>query len=80
MLPFQKPLTLHEIAVSTYPIGIQCDRCIRRTLLTAEAVGARRDDPRRLGEAGHQCKCGSSSFSVQLFHRDAEVKAWIRNH
>lgn len=75
-----KPLTLHDIAISTYPIGIQCDRCIRRTLLTAEMVDARQGDLRTLGEANHRCKCGSVNFSVQHFYREAEVKSWIRNH
>lgn len=75
-----KPLTLHDIAISTYPIGIQCDRCVRRTLISAEDVGARKGDFRTLGEAGHRCQCGSYSFSVQHFFRPSEVKSWTRNH
>lgn len=79
MLPFQKPLTLHEVALSTYPIGLQCRRCVRRTLLQAEDLGARLNDHRSLTEAGHRCRCGSTDFEVEHFATPSKARGWMRN-
>ena len=56
-------LTLHDVATGTLPVGIECDRCIRRVVLTAAALKARPGDRRPLDRAGLVCgKCGSRTF------------------
>ena len=46
-------LTLHDLAVSPRSIvGVECDHCIRRVLLTAETVRAMIGDMRTLEQAG----------------------------
>ena len=58
-------LTLHDVATGTHPIGIECDRCVRRVVVTAAALKAVAGDHRTLEQAGVVCgKCGSRGFSV----------------
>ena len=74
-------VTLHELAVSPRPIvGVECDHCIRRALLTAETVRATVGDRRTLEEAGVRCaKCRSSKFTVTRFNTRAAAHAFMRN-
>lgn len=73
--------TLHEAALSAYPVGIGCSRCIRRALLTAEMARARPGDTRTLEDAGVHCgKCGSREFTVTRFQKGSAVHSFIRNH
>lgn len=44
--------TLHDVALSSLPIGVECRHCIRHSLLTAEKVRASFGDARTLEEAG----------------------------
>ena len=54
------PLTLHDVAASPYPTGIECSHCVRHALLTREAARARSGDRRTLEQAGLYCsQCGS---------------------
>ncbi len=72
-------LTLNDIAHSTFPIGLECERCIRRTLIDAESVGATRGDYRTLEETGHRCRCGWRRFGVERFYSEGRVKSFLRN-
>ena len=45
-------LTLHDVATGTHPIGIECDRCVRRVVVTAAALKAVAGDHRTLEQAG----------------------------
>ena len=46
------PLTLHDVAESVHPIGIECVSCVRRAVLTAADLKAERGDSRMLTAAG----------------------------
>lgn len=72
-------LTLHDVATAPHPIGIECDRCIRRVVVTAAALKARPGDRRTLEEAGLVCsRCGSRVFGVTRFLSQAELRAFVR--
>jgi hypothetical protein len=73
--------TLHDLAVSPGPlVGVECDHCIRRALLTAETVRAKVGDMRTLEEAGVRCaKCRSRKFTVTQFHTRSAAHAFMRN-
>jgi hypothetical protein len=74
-------VTLHDLAVSPRPlVGVECDHCIRRALLTAETVRAKIGDMRTLEEAGVRCaKCRSRKFTVTRFNTRAAAHAFMRN-
>jgi Zn finger protein HypA/HybF involved in hydrogenase expression len=73
-------LTLHDVAVSTIPIGIECEHCMRRVELTREIARARAGDTRTLQEAGLHCgKCGSRNFDVMTFDSRSRMAAFMRN-
>jgi Zn finger protein HypA/HybF involved in hydrogenase expression len=72
-------LTLHDVATGTHPIGIECEHCIRRVVVTAAALKATPGDRRTLQEAGLVCsKCGSRSFEVTRFLSQAELRTFVR--
>ena len=74
-------LTLHDVATGTHPIGIECDRCVRRVVVTAAALKAVAGDHRTLEQAGVVCgKCGSRGFSVTRLRSGASVRSFVRNH
>lgn len=73
-------LTLHDVAMSTYPIGIECSHCLRHALLTAEKAKARIGDMRTLEQAKVRCsKCGSRSFTAERFQKRSRMHAFMRN-
>jgi hypothetical protein len=74
-------VTLHDLAVTPRPvIGVECEHCIRRALLTAETVRAKVGDMRTLEEAGVRCaKCRSRKFTVTRFHSRSAAYAFMRN-
>ncbi len=72
-------LTLNDIAHSAYPIGLECEHCIRRSLIDAETVGATRGDYRTLEEAEHRCRCGCRRFGVERFYSESKAHAFLRN-
>lgn len=72
-------LTLHDVATGTHPIGIECEHCIRRVVVTAAALKATPGDSRTLEQAGVVCgKCGSRVFSVTRFLSQAELRSFVR--
>jgi len=74
-------LTLHDVATAPHPIGIECDRCVRRVVVTAGVLKAVAGDRRTLEQAGVVCgKCGSRAFSVTRFLSAASVRSFVRNH
>ena len=74
-------LTLHDVATGNHPIGIECDHCVRRVVVTAAALKAVAEDRRTLEQAGVVCgKCGSRTFSVTRFLSAASVRSFVRNH
>lgn len=44
-------MTLHEVALATYPIGIICHHCMHQALVTAQMAKAQYGDMRTLEEA-----------------------------
>lgn len=75
-------LTLHDIAsgLGARLIGVECHHCIRRGLLTAETLKARRGDSCTLEEAGVHCsKCGSRRFTATRFTTRSAAHAFMRN-
>jgi Zn finger protein HypA/HybF involved in hydrogenase expression len=73
-------LTLHDVAVSTTPIGVECEHCMRHALLTREIARARAGDFRTLEEAGLHCgKCGSRNFNVMRLDKSSRRAAFMRN-
>ena len=75
-------LTLHDIAsaLGARLIGVECQHCVRRGLLTAETLKARRGDSRTLEEAGVHCgKCGSRRFTATRFTTRSAAHAFMRN-
>lgn len=72
-------LTLHDVATATHPIGIECERCIRRVVVTAAALNARPGDRRTLQEAGLVCsRCGSRVFGVTRFLSQADLRSFVK--
>jgi DNA-directed RNA polymerase subunit RPC12/RpoP len=73
-------LTLHDLAESRLPVGVECDHCIHRATVSPEALKATRGDGRTLAEAGLRCgKCGSRRFTTERFHSRSRLKAFMRN-
>ena len=75
-------LTLHDVAsgLGARVIGVECKHCVRRGLLTAETLKARRGDSRTLEEAGVHCsKCGSRRFTTTHFTTRSAAHAFMRN-
>lgn len=75
-------LTLHDIAsgVGARLIGVECQHCIRRGLLTAETLKARAGDRRTLEEVGVRCsKCGSRRFTATRFTTRSAAHSFMRN-
>lgn len=73
-------LTLHDVAVSTTPLGIECEHCMRHVLLTPEIAKARAGDLRTLEDAGLHCsKCGSRRFNVVRLDKSSRRAAFMRN-
>jgi len=73
-------LTLHDVAVSRSPLGIECEHCMRHVLLTRAIVHARAGDTRTLEEVGLHCgKCGSRNFNVVRLEKPSRRTAFMRN-
>jgi hypothetical protein len=75
-------LTLHDIAsaLGAGLIGVECQHCVRRGILTAETLKARRGDDRTLEEAGVRCSsCGSRCFTATRFTTRSAAHAFMRN-
>jgi hypothetical protein len=73
-------LTLHDVAVSPYPIGIECSHCMRHALLCPATVGAKVGDTRSLEEAGLRCgKCRSHAFTTVQLEKRSRMVAFMRN-
>jgi len=73
-------MTMHDVATSTYPVGILCDHCMHRVLMFATALTARRGDRRTLAEAGVHCgRCGSTRFEATLFHAPSGPTRFMRS-
>ena len=75
-------LTLHDIAsgLGSRLIGVECQHCIRRGLLTAETLKALRGDSRTLEEAGVHCsKCGSRRFIATRFTTRSVAHVFMGN-
>ena len=73
-------LTLHDVAVSPYPIGIECSHCMRHALLAPATAGAKVGDTRTLEEAGLRCsKCRSRTFVAIKFETRSRMVAFMRN-
>ena len=72
--------TLHDLASSTQPVGIQCRHCIRRALLSRDDLRAVQGDRRTLAEAGLRCShCGSGEFSTSRFQSRSAAHSFMRN-
>ena len=70
----------HDVATSAYPVGILCDHCMHRVLMSAGTLTARRGDRRTLAEAGvHRGKCGSTRFEATLFHAPSGPARFMRS-
>ena len=73
-------LTLHDVAVSITPLGIECEHCMRHVLLTRGIARARAGDLRTLEDAGLHCgKCGSRRFNVVRLDKSSRWTAFMRN-
>jgi hypothetical protein len=70
--------TLHDLAVIRCIVGVECDHCDCRTLLTAETVRAEVGDMRTLEEAGVRClKCRSRKLTVTPIHSRSAAHAFM---
>lgn len=73
-------LTLHDLADSSRPVGVECTYCIHRALIAPKDLRAKPGDRRTLAEAGVRCgRCGSRNFSVQRFVSQSKAHAFLRN-
>ena len=73
-------MTLDAVAVSLHPIGIECSSCVRRALITAKTLNAKRGDRRTLEEAGLRCSvCGSRQFTATSFQSRSRIHSFLRN-
>ena len=74
--------TFEEMAANPHPVGIECDRCLRRVLFDAKAVlKPRMGDRRRISEAGLKCtRCGSRQYSAQLFPTGAKATTFMKGY
>lgn len=72
--------THHDLAASTYPMGITCDHCMWHMLVSAADLKAKDGDKRTLAEAGVRCaKCRSHKFTVTRFYSRSAARAFMRN-
>ncbi|HZV06037.1 MAG TPA: hypothetical protein VE999_13245 [Gemmataceae bacterium] len=73
-------LTLHDLVEHPGPVGVECDHCIRRAIVSPADLKATRGDRRTLAEAGLRCgKCGSRNFSTHRFMSRGRLQAFMRN-
>jgi hypothetical protein len=73
-------LTLHDLVENPGPVGVECDHCIRRAIVSPADLKATRGDRGTLAEAGLRCgKCGSRRFTTTRFHSRSRLKAFLRN-
>jgi hypothetical protein len=72
--------TLHDLARSAQPVGIECNHCVRRALLSRDDLRAVQGDRRTLAEAGLRCsKCGSRDFAATRFQSRSAAHSFMRN-
>ena len=71
--------TLHEIAASTQPLGIEGGNCIRPVLVPKEGRNARLGDTRKVTGL-HWGTCGSRDFSTTIFLKKSAAHSFVRNH
>lgn len=71
--------TLHDLAASARPVGVECIHCIHRAVFVARDLRAKQGDRRTLAEAGVRCaKCGSRQFSVVQLASSGTVHTFLR--
>jgi DNA-directed RNA polymerase subunit RPC12/RpoP len=72
-------MTMHDVATNTYPVGILCDHCMHRVVVSAHDLKAHAGDRRTLVEAGVYCgRCGSTRFEATLFHAPSGPMRFMR--
>jgi DNA-directed RNA polymerase subunit RPC12/RpoP len=72
--------TLHDLASSSQPVGVECSHCIRRALLSRDDLRVVPGDRRTLAEAGLRCsQCGSRTFTATRFQSRSAAHSFMRN-
>ena len=72
--------TLHDLASSPQPVGVECSHCMRRALLSRDELRAAEGDRRTLAEAGLRCsQCGSRAFTATRFPSRSAAHSFMRN-
>jgi DNA-directed RNA polymerase subunit RPC12/RpoP len=72
--------TLHDLASSSQPVGVECRHCIRRALLSRDDLRAVQGDRRTLAEGGLRCsQCGSRDFSTERIQSRSAAHSFMRN-
>ena len=74
--------TFDEMAVYPRPVGIECDRCLRRVLFDAKAIlKPQPGDKRRISDVSLRCsRCGSRQFTAQLFQTNAQATTFMKGY
>lgn len=69
---------LHSVAASGRPIGIVCDNCSRRSLLSHATIGAHIGDMRAVRELRLTCNtCGAKTWRHQVFRSDEQMATFM---
>ena len=71
--------TLHEIAASTQPLGVEGGNYIRPALIPKQGLNARLGDTRKVTGL-HWGRCGSRDFSTTIFLKKSAAHGSVRNH
>lgn len=70
-------MMLHDVATSSYPVGILCDHCMHRVVMSVRDLKAKVGDRRTLATAG--LHCGSARFEATLFHAPSGPGRFMRS-
>ena len=72
------PATGRENGHTANPLGIECEACNRRVLVTVDRLGHLEGNMRPLKDWPFKCSgCGSREVALWLFAKRAEADGWI---
>jgi hypothetical protein len=78
IMPANQPINLHQVWSHEQPLGVECLGCKRRALLSAEQLGAHKDNMQAVGELRLVCSaCGARDWEATVFSRPGEAEAWL---
>ena len=74
------PDTVERAASSSFPLGVKCNHCLRRSLLDARELRRRFPGERPLSSLGFRCeRCGGRDVLLEQFWSRGSVTRFMRS-